>query len=108
MNGESLMGEMATGDCLGHSDHDHDRDQVVKFKSFGDRRKIYIQTPALDMRRADFRLLRELVNKVPWETFESIGVCCCWSLFKYHLLRAQKQAIPKYHKSSMWDRGQAG
>lgn len=54
------MGEVVTGDHLGHRDH-----EVVKFKIFGDRKK----TLTLDMVRADFRLLRELVRKVPLENY---------------------------------------
>lgn len=47
-----------------------------------------------------FRLLRELVSKVPWETaFEGTGVHQCWSTFKHCLLKAQDQAIPKHRKS---------
>ncbi|GAB0202528.1 mitochondrial enolase superfamily member 1 [Grus japonensis] len=96
MNREGLLGEMAIGGCLGHSDH-----EVVEFKIFGDRRKTATKTSTLDMGRADFRLLRELVSQVPWETaLEGIGVHQCWSLFKGHLLRAQEQAIPKCRKSS--------
>ena len=93
---ESLMGEVATGGCLGHSSH-----EAVKFQIYGNRRKPASKTSTLDMRRADFRLLRELLSKVPWEkAFEGAGVHQCWSLFKYHLLRAQEQAIPKCRKSS--------
>ncbi|GAB0205816.1 hypothetical protein GRJ2_003047200 [Grus japonensis] len=96
VNREGLMGEVAIGGRLGHSDH-----EVVEFKIFGDRRKTATKTSTLDMRRADFRLLRELVSQVPWETaLEGIGVHQCWSLFKGHLLRAQEQAIPKCRKSS--------
>lgn len=41
-----------------------------------------------------FRLLRELVSKVPWKsTFEGFEVHQCWSLFKYHFLRAQEQNV---------------
>lgn len=41
-----------------------------------------------------FRLLRELVNNVPWESsFEGVGVHQCWSLFKYNFLRAQEQNV---------------
>ncbi|GAB0186493.1 hypothetical protein GRJ2_001114600 [Grus japonensis] len=88
VNREGLMGEVAIGGRLGHSDH-----EVVEFKIFGDRRKTATKTSTLDMRRADFRLLRELVSQVPWETaLEGIGVHQCWSLFKGHLLRAQEQS----------------
>ncbi|GAB0206625.1 mitochondrial enolase superfamily member 1 [Grus japonensis] len=96
VNREGLVGEVAIGGRLGHSDH-----EVVEFKIFGDRRKTATKTSTLDMGRADFRLLRELVSQVPWETaLEGIGVHQCWSLFKGHLLRAQEQAIPKCRKSS--------
>lgn len=60
---------------------------------------------SLDMGIADFRLPRELVSTVPWDfAFEDIGVHQCWSLFKYHLLREQKQANQKCQKSSTRDR----
>ncbi|GAB0203202.1 hypothetical protein GRJ2_002785800 [Grus japonensis] len=96
VNREGLVGEVAIGGRLGHSDH-----EVVEFKIFGDRRKTATKTSTLDMGRADFRLLRELVSQVPWETaLEGIGVHQCWSLFKGHLLRAQEQVIPKCRKSS--------
>ncbi|XP_052628596.1 uncharacterized protein LOC128134646 [Harpia harpyja] len=94
------MGEVVIGGWLGHSDH-----KVVEFQIIGDRRKTASKTSTLDMGRADFRLLRGLVSKVPWESaFEGIGVHECWSLFKSHLLRAQEQAIPKCQKSCKWGR----
>lgn len=44
----------------------------------------------------DFRLLREVEGKVPWEkVFTGTAVHQCWSLFKHHLLRAQEQGIPQ-------------
>lgn len=40
--------------------------------------------------RADLMLLKELVSTVHWETaVDGTDVCHCWSLFKYHLLKAQ-------------------
>lgn len=87
---------MEIGGCLGHSDH-----EAIEFKISGDRRKNASKTSTLDMGRAAFRLLREPVNKVPWENaFEGPGVDQCWSLFKHQLLREQKQAIPKNQTSS--------
>lgn len=86
LNREGLMGEVAIRSLLGRSDR-----EVVKFKISGDRRKIATQTPTLDSGRADFGTLRELVSRIPWDSaFESIGVYQCWSLFMYHLLRAQE------------------
>lgn len=72
------MGELATGGSLGHSD-----DEAVRFKSFANGRKTASKALTLDMRRADSRLLRELLAKIPWEeAFESVGVHQCWSFFK--------------------------
>lgn len=47
---------------LSHIDH-----RAIKFKISGDRRKSARKTSTLAMRRADLRLLRELVSRVPWE-----------------------------------------
>ncbi|RMC09738.1 hypothetical protein DUI87_13525 [Hirundo rustica rustica] len=55
---EGLVSEMEIHDCLGHNDH-----EAIKFKICVDRRKSASKTATLDMRRADFRLLRELVSK---------------------------------------------
>lgn len=94
------MSKVRIGGCLGHTDN-----KVIKFKISVDRKKSASKTPALDMRRADFRLLRELVSKVPWENiFAGAGVHHCWSHFKHHLLRAQEQAILKYWESRMGGR----
>lgn len=59
-NREGPMGEVANDGHLGHSDH-----EVVESKIFYDRRKIDIKTSILDMGRAGFRLLSELLGKVP-------------------------------------------
>lgn len=93
---ENREGVVAIGGCLSHCNHKAD-----EFKIFGDRRKTATKTSALDMGRADFRLLRKIVSKVPSETaFEGIGVHQCWSVLKQCLLKAQDQAILKYQKSS--------
>ncbi|MGZ7263549.1 hypothetical protein ACXWQS_09520, partial [Streptococcus pyogenes] len=79
------VGDVVIGGRLGHSDH-----EVVEFKIYGDRRKSATKTSSLDMGKADFRLLRELVSKVPWETaLEGLDVHQCWSFFKRCLLEAQ-------------------
>lgn len=46
--------------CLGHSYY-----EAVRFKICYARQKIASKTSALDMGRADFGLLRELIGKVP-------------------------------------------
>ncbi|KAJ7402613.1 hypothetical protein BTVI_84829 [Pitangus sulphuratus] len=55
VNRVDLMNEVEIGGCLGHSEH-----EAIKFKLSVDRRKSASKTSALDMRRAEFRLLREL------------------------------------------------
>ena len=62
------MGEVVIGGCLGHNDH-----KVVEFQIVDKKRKTADKTSTQDMGRADFRLLRELISKVPWESaFEGI------------------------------------
>jgi len=49
--------------CLGHSDH-----AMVELKIFSAmREKKDSRVATLDFKRADFRLLRELFSRVPWE-----------------------------------------
>lgn len=59
VNRESLMDEMAISAHRGNNDH-----EVVKFKILGDRRKTATKTSTLNT-RTDFRLLKELISKVP-------------------------------------------
>lgn len=83
VNRESLMDEMVISAHHGNGDH-----EVVKFKILGDRRKTVTKTSTLNIRRTDFRLLRELVVNIPWETaFEGTGLSTAYS--KYNLLSAQ-------------------
>lgn len=44
VNREALKGGMVIGGCLGHSDH-----EVVKFKTFGGRRRTATKTSTLDL-----------------------------------------------------------
>ncbi|KAJ7403393.1 hypothetical protein BTVI_77325 [Pitangus sulphuratus] len=84
VNRADLVSEVEISGCLGHSEH-----KVMELKVSVDRRKSTNKTSTQDMRIADFRLLRDLLSKVPWE-----NVLAGASDFKRHLLRAQKQAIP--------------
>lgn len=68
------MSEVVIGGCLGHSNP-----KATQFKFSVGRRKSAIKTSHLVMRRAKFKLLRELVSMVPCENcFEGAGVhqCC--------------------------------
>ena len=85
------------GRCLGHRDHE----MVELFKIFGVMRKKVSRVATLDFKRANFKLLRELVSSVPWKpSFEGLGVHECWLGFKNDLLKRQEQAIPLCWKSS--------
>ncbi|KAJ7412828.1 hypothetical protein WISP_94597 [Willisornis vidua] len=55
-----IMSEVEVGGHLGNSNH-----EGIKFKISVDRRKSSSKTSTLDMRRADFRLLRELAAVNP-------------------------------------------
>ncbi|KAJ7413473.1 cytosolic phospholipase A2 beta-like isoform X4 [Willisornis vidua] len=82
VNRADLVSEVEIGGCLGQSDH-----EVIEFKISVGRRKSASKISTLDMRRADFRQLWELVSKVPRENvFAGAGVLQGWSLFKPHLL----------------------
>lgn len=54
------MSKVEIGSHLGHSNP-----EVIEFKIPVDRRKSACKNSALDMRKADFRLLKKLVSKVP-------------------------------------------
>ncbi|KAJ7399311.1 hypothetical protein BTVI_116089 [Pitangus sulphuratus] len=62
-----LVSKVETGGCLGHSNH-----EVIKFKISVDRRKSTSKTSTLDMRRAEFRLLRELGQRQGRMFFASV------------------------------------
>lgn len=65
--------------------------------------------PALDMGKAEFRLLGELVGDAPWETvFEGTGVHQCWPLFKYHLLRPRDGQFQNVRSQAVGAEGQLG
>ncbi|KAJ7419973.1 hypothetical protein WISP_50863 [Willisornis vidua] len=58
LNRVDLVSEVEIGGSLGHSDH-----KAIGFKISVDERKRTSKTSTLDMRRADFGLLRELLSK---------------------------------------------
>ena len=89
------MGDVMVGGCVGHSDH-----EMAEFKIFSVMRKKDGRVATLDFRRANLKLLGELLSRVPWESaFEGLGVHK-WSVFENYLLEAQEQAIPLCPKSS--------
>lgn len=69
------MSKVMTGGHLGHSDHEE-----IQFKISVDRRRSASKTSALEIRRADFWVLRQLRTKVPWENiFAGIVIYQCWA-----------------------------
>ena len=86
---------MKLKDSLGSSDHN-----AVEFKIHGAARKLHGKLSALDFKKADFGLFRDLMGKVPWEAaLEGRGAQESWSTFKEHLLQAQQRCIPMKNKS---------
>lgn len=84
LNRVDFMSKVVVGGHLGYSDC-----EIIEFKILVDRRRSPSKASTLDMWRADFRVLRELVSDVPWENvFAAVGVPQCWSIFKLHVLRA--------------------
>jgi len=59
----------------------------------------------LNFRRANFRLFKELLHEIPWETvLGDKGTEQIWQLFKYTFLRAEDFSIFKHKKSSRGNR----
>jgi len=59
------------------------------------------RTATLDFRRADFNLLRTMVERVPWEVvLENMGTQEGREYFKEDILEVQKLTIPMSWKMS--------
>jgi len=85
-NKEGLMGNVKVKGSLGCSDY-----KIVEFKILRAARRVCTKLPALDFRRANFGLLRDLLGRIPWDkALEGRGAQESWSVFKGHLLQAQE------------------
>jgi len=74
---DGLVGEGRTGGCLAHSGQ-----EMVEFTLCIDAGKTVHRAATLDSGRADFRWLKELLDKASWESaFEGIGGPKCWVTF---------------------------
>ncbi|GAB0210105.1 hypothetical protein GRJ2_003476300 [Grus japonensis] len=99
-NREGLVGDVVVRGCLGLSDH-----EMTEFSILGEVRRGISKTTTMDFRRADFGLLRTLVERVPWETvLKGKGVQEGWAFFKKEVLKAQEQAVPTCRKTNQWGR----
>jgi len=73
----------------------------MKFSILGEVRRGLSRTTTLHFQRADFGLLRSLVDRVPWEAvLKDKGIQEGWTLFKEEVLKVQEQAIPMCRKMS--------
>ena len=82
-NAEESIREVKIGGSLGCSDHAFVEFVIVKKTGLA---KSSART--LCFRRANFRLFKELMSGIPWETvFKGMGTGKNWQLFKGNLLR---------------------
>ncbi|RMC20237.1 hypothetical protein DUI87_01083 [Hirundo rustica rustica] len=61
-NRDGLVGVVVVGGRLGQSDH-----EIIEFSIFGEIMRNTNKTLTLDLQRADFGLLKRLIQRVPWE-----------------------------------------
>ncbi|XP_062489131.1 uncharacterized protein LOC134171174 [Pezoporus occidentalis] len=95
-NREGLIGNVTLQGSLACSDH-----EMVEFEILRTVRRACSELTALDFKRAEFGLFRNLLRKVPWDTaLEGRGAQDSWSIFKDHLLQAQECCIPTRRKCS--------
>ncbi|GAB0205541.1 hypothetical protein GRJ2_003019700 [Grus japonensis] len=99
-NREGLVGDVVVGGYLELSDH-----KMIEFSILGEVRKGVSKTTTMDFRRADFGLLRTLVERVPWEKVpKGKGIQEGWAFFKKEVLKAQEQAVPMCSKMNLQGR----
>ncbi|GAB0208476.1 hypothetical protein GRJ2_003313300 [Grus japonensis] len=91
-NKEGLVGDVKLKGSLGCRDHE--------FKILRAARRVHSKLTALDFRRADLGLFRDLLGRIPWDkALEGRGAQASWLVFKGHLLQAQERCIPAKRKS---------
>ena len=82
---------------------------MVVFKILRQSKRVHSKLATLDFRRADFELFRELLGRVTWDkALEGRGAQESWSVFKDHLLQAQKQCIPRNKRQAKMPGGLCG
>ena len=62
VNRKGLVGDVKVGGHLGQSDH-----EMLDFAILVEPRRGVSRTATLDIQREDFKLLRTMVERVPWE-----------------------------------------
>jgi len=87
---QGLVEDVEAGGRLGCSDH-----EMVEFRILRGGSRVTSRIKTLDLRRANFGLLKELLGGIPWaRALKGRGVQECWSLFKCHFLHAQERCVP--------------
>jgi len=95
MNKEGLIEDVKDGGSLGCSDH-----EMFNFRILRGGSRATSRITALDFRRVNFGLFKELHGGIPCtRALEGRGVQESWSLFKRHFLHAQDWFIPLRKKS---------
>ncbi|KAK4812684.1 hypothetical protein QYF61_012194 [Mycteria americana] len=103
-NKEGLVGNVKLKGSLGCSDH-----EMVEVKILRAARRVHSKLTALDLRRADFGLFRDLLGRVPWDkALGGRGAQEIWLIFQDQLLQAQERCIPTKRKSGKNARRPAG
>ena len=94
-NEEESIREVKIGGSLGCSDH-----ALVEFVILKNAGLAKSRARTLCFRRANFRLLKELLDGIRWETvLKGMGTEQSWQLLKDTLLRAQWLSIPQQKSS---------
>jgi len=94
-NKEGLVGNVKLKGSLGCSHH-----EMVEFRILKAARRVRSKLATLDFRRADFGLLRDLLDRISWDkALEGRGAQGSWSVFMDHLLQAKEKCIPTKRKS---------
>ena len=100
VNRDYLVGDVKVGGHLGQSDH-----EMLDFSILVESWRGVSRTATLDLQRADFNLLRTMVERVPWEVvLESVGAQEGWEYLKEVILKVHKLTILKLGKMSQWAR----
>ncbi|KAJ7418346.1 hypothetical protein BTVI_29644 [Pitangus sulphuratus] len=88
--------DVKIGGSLGCSDH-----ALVKFAVLRNMGQVKNKVRPLNLRKANFQLFKDIVNRIPWETALRDKVTeQSWQIFKDVFQRAQELVIPRHKKSS--------
>jgi len=91
INASELIGAVKTGGSLGCSDH-----TLVEFTVLRDMGKVRSIVRAVNLRKANFKLFKELVNRTSWETvLRDRGAEESWQFFRDAFHRLQELSVPR-------------